>query len=294
MDLERQRDLLYQWFQGEFDNFQQWQYEKEMERKGCGEAVHDSVFSMFYNVSVPKIGTHVLLARQGFKKTGQVYRKRMYSFIINLEEKCVENKIYKLKDESLFDKARQDPTIMIDLDPTTEVECLDGCGVVWKYIPEENRFHGCTRVGTCRFKSTYFPGKTIIASSDILIGPDHLWTQDRGVDTDGNKVYGFQSEDHHKFLHCMLYKGIVRLGVDKDSHEVLLHNQGGTFVIEGTEYSLMLAQSIELDTKASVLRLSLLKNGEEEVLMGVALCDPESRVIGGVFTEGLSVYLVKQ
>ena len=58
MDLERQRDILYQWFQGEFYNFQQWQYEKEMERKGCGEAVHDSVFSMFYNVSVPKIGTH--------------------------------------------------------------------------------------------------------------------------------------------------------------------------------------------------------------------------------------------
>ena len=64
---------------------------------------------------------------------------------------------------------------MVDLDPTTEVQmapvlsallmfwkwtmkirslpsasievdCLDGCGIVWKYIPEENQFHGSTRV----------------------------------------------------------------------------------------------------------------------------------------------------
>ena len=42
-----------------------------------------------------------------------------------LEEKMRKNKIYKLKDNSLFKIARQDPTIMVytvDLDPTTEVQ----------------------------------------------------------------------------------------------------------------------------------------------------------------------------
>ena len=46
----------------------------------------------------------------------------MHSFIITLEEKMRKNKIYKLKDNSLFKIARQDPTIMVDLDATTEVQ----------------------------------------------------------------------------------------------------------------------------------------------------------------------------
>ena len=39
-----------------------------------------------------------------------------------LEEKMRKNKIYKLKDNSLFKITRQDPTIMVDLDATTEVQ----------------------------------------------------------------------------------------------------------------------------------------------------------------------------
>lgn len=293
MDLEQQRDLIYLWFQGTFDNYKQCQYEKEMQKRDGTEAPHDWVFSNFSAVNVPKLGTHVLLAKQGFRATGQVYRKRMYSFNINMEAGCVENQIYKLKDESLFEKAEQEPSVVSVLDPATDAECMEGCGVLWEYLSQENRFHGATREGTCRFQSTFFPGKTIIASSDIFIGPDNLWTRDRGIDTDGNEIYGFKSDEHHKFLRCTPYKGTVVFGADKQVQDVAIHNQGGEARIGDTKYSVKLAQSIDLDTKATVLRLSVYRAGEDEVV-GMAVSDLNSSVIGGVFAEGIEIRLARQ
>ena len=49
-------------------------------------------------------------------------------------EICREQNL-KLKDDSLFNKARQDCTIMIDLDPTTEVQMapiLSALLMFWK------------------------------------------------------------------------------------------------------------------------------------------------------------------
>lgn len=293
MDLEQQRNLIYLWFQGTFDNHKQCQYEKALEKRDGIEALHDWVFSKFFAADVPKIGTHVLLARQGFKESGQVYRQRLYAFHINVEEGCVENQIYKLNDESLFEKAEQDPSVVSDLDPSTDAECVDGCSVLWKYLPQENQFHGSTREGMCRFESRFFPGKTIIASSDIFIGPDHLWTRDRGVDTEGEKVYGFKSDEHHKFLRCTSYKGFVHVRKEGQIREVVVHNQGGEARIDDMKYSVKLAQSTELDTKANVLKLSVLRDGKDEVV-GLALSDPDVDVIGGVFGDDIEIRIFKQ
>ena len=52
-------------------------------------------------------------------------------------------------------------------DARNDAVCLEGCSVLWEYIPSEKRFHGSTTEGTCRFESTFFPGKTIIATSDM-------------------------------------------------------------------------------------------------------------------------------
>ena len=51
-----------------------------------------------------------------------------------------------------------------------------------------------------------------------------LWTLDRGVDTDGNKMYGFKCDEHYKFLRYSMYKGIAI--VNKAEYEVTLNNQG--------------------------------------------------------------------
>ena len=112
MDLEKQLELIYQWFQNKFDNHMQCQYEKEIQKRDGIEALHDWVFSVFTAAKIPKVGTHVLLAKQGLKATGKVYRRRMYSFRINTEVGRVENEIYRLKDESLIDKFEQDPSVV--------------------------------------------------------------------------------------------------------------------------------------------------------------------------------------
>jgi hypothetical protein len=59
----------------------------------------------------------------------------MYSFRINTEAGRVENDIYRLKDESLIDKFEQDPSVVADLDPSTDAEQIEGCAVLWEYIP---------------------------------------------------------------------------------------------------------------------------------------------------------------
>ena len=293
MDLEKQLDLIHQWFQKEFDNNKQCQYEKELQKREGSEPLHDWVFSIFRAADVPAVGTHVLVAKQGFRATGKVYRRRIYSFRINVETRRVENDIYRLKDESMFDKFEQDPSVVSALDPNTDAEKIEGCSIWWEYLPDKNCFHGSTGEEGFRFQSTYFPGKTIIASSDIVIGPDHLWTRDRGVDLDGNKIYGFKSDEHHKCLPCTAYKGVVSFGAEKQVQEIVIHNQGGEVKIGDTNCLVKLAQSIDLESKAMVLRLAVHRDGEDEVV-GVSIADPDSSVIGGVFASGIEVHLTKQ
>lgn len=288
MDLQEQLDLLYQWFQGTFDTNRQCQLEKELQK--TEESTHDWVWTTFFAVDTPNFGTHVLLARQGFRATGQVYRQRLYKFQINPENNCLENQIYKLKDESLFEKAQDDPSVVANLDPNKDAECMEGCSVFWEYLPQENRFHGSTREGTCQFASKFFPGKTIIATSDIFIGPEELWTLDRGVDTDGNKIYGFKSDEHHKFVRTTAYKGVVKF--KGQVQELSLHNQGGIayIVVANSNFFVKLEQAVEVDTKVKVLRLSV--QGNEEPV-GSAVSDHSASLIGMKLPEGIEILLQK-
>ena len=156
----------------------------------------------------------------------------------------------------MFEWLEQEPSLLAGLDPSMDAEKMEGCSLLWEYLPDEHRFHGRTREGTCRFPSTTIPGKTIIGLSDAFIGSNHLWTRDRAVDLDGNKIYGFTSDEHHKFLHCRTYKGTIRFGPEQEL-EVIIHNQGQKFRIGDTEYFLKLAQSTELETKATPTALKL-------------------------------------
>ena len=75
--------------------------------------------------------------------------------------------------------------------------------------------------------------------------------------------------------------------------EVVIHNQGGEVKVGEAKCSVKLAQSIDLESGAPVLRLSVHGDGEEEAL-GMAVADPNSSVIGGVFTSGIEVHLAKK
>ena len=290
MDLQKQLDLLHQLFQGTFDTNRQCQLEKELKKADDGfKSEHDWVWSTFFAVDTPNFGTHVLLARQGFRATGQIYRQRLYRFLINTQRNCVENQIYKLKDESLFEKAQEDPSVVANLDPNKDAECMEGCSVFWEYLPQQNRFHGSTMEGTCRFASKFFPGKTIIATSDVFIDAEELWTLDRGVDTDGNKMYGFKNDDHHKMVRTTTYKGIVKF--KGHAQELSLHNQGGNadVVVANSKFSVKLEQAVEVDTTVKVLRLSLQSNEEP---VGSAVSDPNAALIG-MTLQGIEILLQK-
>ena len=106
-------------------------------------------------------------------------------------------------------------------------------------------------------------------------------------------MYGFKSDEHHKCLHCTPYKGVVSFGAEKQVQEIVIHNQGGEVKIGDTKLSVKLAQSIDVKSKAKVLRLSILGEGEDKVL-GMTEADPDSSVIGGVFAGEMEVHLAKE
>ena len=268
-DLKQHLELIYSWFQGTFDDNCQIQVEKEVQKREGIEPVHDWVWVKFFAATAPKFGDHVLLIRQGLHSTSQVYRQRLYKFQINSEEGCVMNQIYRLKDESWFENAEENPSCLAHLDPNTDAECLEGCGIYWRFLPIENRFHGTTKEGKCCFESKFFPGKTIIASSDVYLSSSELWTLDRGIDTDGNKMYGFKSDEHHKFLRCVVYKGSAEY--EGCVQEVIIHNQGRAVRLFN-KYIMKLEQQIEIETKDKVLKLSIYSEGKEDII-GKAIFD---------------------
>uniref|UniRef100_A0A1X7VBR9 Uncharacterized protein n=1 Tax=Amphimedon queenslandica TaxID=400682 RepID=A0A1X7VBR9_AMPQE len=272
-DLEKQIELVYKWLLGKFDNNYQYITEKERD----GDPTHDPVFSRFFAVDAPKFGAYVLVARQGLHETDQVYRQRIYALQINSEEGCVMNQIYRLKDESWFDKIEKDPTSAVHLDPLADAECMEGCGVYWTFLPEENRFHAATKEDTCRFESKLNPGKTVIANSDIYLSSTELWTRDRIVDTDGNKLFGFKSDEHHKYRRCEMYKG--KAEYDGGSEEVSVHNQGGKVNL-GNGVTIVLEEAFDFVMNCKILRLSFLKADKQ---IGVAFFSCDATTIGAKF-----------
>ena len=98
------------------------------------------------------------------------------------------------------------------------------------------------------------------------------------MDTDGNKLYGFNCETHHKFLHCVTYKGRVEYGDQSD--EVSVHNQGGKAKL-GDGTTVKLEQAYVMNCK--VLQLSFLKEQEEPI--GVVLSSWDASQIGGLIAD---------
>lgn len=291
VELEKQLKLVYSWLQGEFDNNCQYQRELELQKSsGKTEPAHDWVRIKCFPADLPKFGEHVLLVRQGFR-SGQLYRQRLYKFEVNYEEGCVVNQIYRLKDESLFEKAEDNPSSVAHLDPVTDAEYMKGCAVYWKFLPDDNQFHATTKQGSCRFQSKFFPGKTIISNSDIYLSSTELWMHDRGVDTDGNKMYGFKSEEHHKFLHCETYKGSAEYE-GHSAQKVSVHNQGGEVRLGAGRYVLKLEQVIEVETDCKLLKLTISDPEGQDNVVGKVVSDWNAGVIGGEFGK-FKVYLEK-
>jgi hypothetical protein len=65
-------------------------------------------------------------------------------------------------------------------------------------------------------------------------------------------------------LHAIQGSGIFR-SRKAGTRNCVIHNQGGEVKIGDTKHSVKLAQSIDVESKAKVLRLSVLGEGEDKV-----------------------------
>ena len=67
-------------------------------------------------------------------------------------------------------------------------------------------------------------------------------------------MYGFKSDEHHKFLHCDVYKGSAKY--EGSVREVTIHNQGEEVKLDN-KYVIKLEQAIEVETREKALRLNV-------------------------------------
>ncbi len=108
------------------------------------------------------------------------------------------------------------------------------------------------------------------------------------MDTDGNKLFGFKVDEHHKFLRRTFYQGTVT--VAGQPQELSLHNQGGRVDVTASGRAVELAQVGEKEDM--ILKLSVLEEGKEDAVAEV-ITDPGAKVIGGKLG-GLEIFLQKQ
>lgn len=183
--LERDLDEMLAWFPGVYDNFEQIESERET---GLDDAVrHRHLNHTFFPVDIEGIPGRLLYAQQyQHHNPADLYRQRVYSFQTDFEENAIRLTIYTPKTpEDLVD---------LHLDPTRQNALSEndfilkpGCEVYWNR--DETQFDGYLKLKSCSYYSTRYETE-IFLEETLTLRPDALLLNDRGVDKDGNVMFG--------------------------------------------------------------------------------------------------------
>lgn len=191
--LDKDLELLMQWFPGEYDNQEQ-VYFNEL-REIPEEERHERIHHIFYPVDLPAFGEHVLYVQQYLDdKPDEIYRQRIYVFTADYEEMAIRLDILTPKDPGALVDAHLDPSRLEGLTPD-DVTPRPGCEVFWRR--QANQFHGDMKERACNFVSQR-SGKRIFIDDDLVLTASEIWIRDMAEDEDGNYVFGNRAGIHHK------------------------------------------------------------------------------------------------
>lgn len=183
--IERDIDEMLAWFPGIYDNFEQ----IEAERAGnIAEGLrHRHLNHTFYPVEIAGIPGRQLYAQQyQHHDAADVYRQRIYSFEPDQDEGAVRLTIYTPNSP--------DDLIDLHLDPEQQAALSvddfylkPGCEVYW--TRGEDQFDGYLKEKACSYYSTRYETEVFLEET-LTLRRDALLLNDRGVDGDGNLVFG--------------------------------------------------------------------------------------------------------
>jgi hypothetical protein len=280
--LAEDMQIMLQWFEGEFDNFQQ--VYKEKEDKVAN--VHEHIHSIFKRVALPSFSGNVFYVLQYMDgDSTKIYRQRLYSFTENKKENAVQLDIYSFTADSLYYYAHINPEKLNGLTPQ-QMTRTDGCEVFWKRDGE--KFIGYMKEKACNFISKR-SGKKIFITDSLVLTKDEIWIRDEAADENGNYLFGHKDKIPHKLKRCRFYKGWILLekaGFAGEYHQMrnqLWHDQGKRVRLltedgKATKYEVELA-CVVYGKDLEVLKLAIYEVGVSKAVM-YSWASPGSKNIG--------------
>lgn len=178
-------DEMLAWFPGVYDNFEQIESERQADLDASLR--HRHLNHTFHPVSIPGIPGRQLYAQQyQHHDPADLYRQRIYSFEPDEDEGAIRLTIYTPNDPGALTDIHLDPERQAALSAGDFV-LKPGCEVFWTRT--EDRFEGYVKEKACSYYSTRFQTQVFLEET-LTLRRDALLLNDRGVDGDGNLVFG--------------------------------------------------------------------------------------------------------
>jgi len=184
-DLKADLDEMLTWFPGVYDNYQQIEDERLSDLKTSLR--HRHLNHTFHPVSIPGIPGRQLYAQQyQHHDPADLYRQRIYSFEPDAEEGAVRLTIYTPNDPSQLTDIHLAPERQAALSAGDFI-LKPGCEVYW--TKNSDAFEGYLKERACSYYSTRYETQVFLEET-LTLRRDALLLNDRGVDGDGNLVFG--------------------------------------------------------------------------------------------------------
>jgi hypothetical protein len=287
-DLER----FLAWFPGEYDNHEQvWQ---QVQDGLPPEARQERIHHHFVRVTLPAVGDHVFFVLQTLDDDPrQVYRQRLYRFEPDPARGAIRLHIYKLRDETSYRQAVEQPELLNGLTEDDLLAIAPGCEVYWRYNGEY--YDGNLDPGACHFYSEE-AGEELYMADTLRLMEDEIWIGDKAVNAEGELVLGRATPQvNRKVRRFSGWMGVRRSRVDPAyggdvsgdemffDGKVNIHNEGGRVSLldddgRPTGFAIELAQLTYQNTRVPILKLGIIDETSGETLSYTWAATDSSRI----------------
>ncbi|MEM7640101.1 MAG: CpcT/CpeT family chromophore lyase [Pseudomonadota bacterium] len=183
--LDQHLDEMLTWFPGVYDNFEQIESERESDLEA--NLRHRHLNHTFYPVAIPGIPGRQLYAQQyQHHDPANLYRQRIYSFEPDAEEDAIRLTIYTPESPDALTDIHLSPDRQAAM-TADDFILKPGCEVYWKRA--EDQFEGYLKPKACSYYSTRYETQVYLEET-LTLRRDALLLNDRGVDGDGNLIFG--------------------------------------------------------------------------------------------------------
>jgi hypothetical protein len=187
-------DAVEKWVVGRYTSEEQ--YERDLDNDVPDELQHRLMYQLFSPVDVDFADGVIIYQQSSIDGTDDpdwVTRKGLLQFYVNEDTGRVHQRELAFKDADLFVNVHKTPSLLDGLS-MNDFTWRQGCDFKLTMEPSGQAISGPMDFGTCRMANPG-SGEDMIAEDKIRITPDEYWFLGRYVDTQGQVVWGTESDE---------------------------------------------------------------------------------------------------